>query len=146
MNRSFKYIGCFFSPKYFHERIKGIRADALENDIKAPHITFKYQPEEVNKSLFGRLLHVTIVGYGNNGVNEGLKVTVSSQDPELQAMIDQIEVPHITIAISDNGKPVNTRYLVFHEIEPISIIGRFGGYNKNGKVITKSHWKKKETD
>lgn len=50
-------------------------------------------------------------------------------------MIDQIEVPHITIAVSSEGKPVNTKNLNFEDINPIEMEGKYGGYDRWGKVV-----------
>ena len=75
------------------------------------------------------------MGYGNNGLNEGLKVYLKADNPAIQNMIDHIEVPHITIAVSNEGRPVNTKGLVFENINPIEMEGEYGGYAKWGGVI-----------
>lgn len=138
MNTQFHYVGLFFKFHSFQSLIAGIRRDPLENDILYPHITFEYMPQEVDRSLFGKPVQVKIVGYGNDGENEGVKVELSSEDPVLQSMIEKIEVPHVTIAVSDAGEPVNTRRLEFHEIEPIELTGIYGGYVDGGRVILRS--------
>lgn len=135
MNHPFTYVGCFINFEAFHATIGRIRKNPLEKDIQAPHVTIAYMPEKVEQSLFGRKVHITVVGYGNDGQNEGLKVRPESDDPVLQAMIDQIEVPHITIAVSSDGQPVNTKNLVFEEIEPIALEGTYGGYIKGRGVV-----------
>ncbi len=135
MNHPFTYVGCFIKMNVFQNAIKGVRSTPLENDIQYPHITFAYKPREVDQSLFGTHIKVRIVGYGNDGENEGLKVQLSSSEPRMQNMIDELETPHITIAVSNEGKPVNTKRLNFEEIEPIVLFGKYGGYTKWGKVI-----------
>lgn len=137
MNHPFLYVGCFVNPTDFHAAIRHIRKNPLENDIQAPHVTFAYRPKEVVSSLFGKDIRITVTGYGNNGVNEGLKVRLEAEDPILQSMIGQIEVPHITIAVSSGGKPVNTRDLCFEEIDPIELNGQYGGYARWGEVIVR---------
>ena len=124
MNHPFIYVGCFIRLHDFQNAIKEIRTTPLENDIQDPHITFAYKPKEVDQSLFGTPIQIKIVGYGNDGENEGLKVHLSSSEPRLQNMIDELETPHITIAVSNEGKPVNTKRLIFEEIEPIKLIWR----------------------
>lgn len=145
MNHPFVYVGCFIKYRDFQNSIKGIRINPLENDIQEPHITFAYKPQEVNQSLFGKTVKIKIIGYGNDGVNEGVKVDLSSSNPILQFMIEKLETPHITIAISNEGKPVNTKNLKFEKIEPIELIGKFGGYAKWGKVIVRERKTKKYT-
>lgn len=135
MNHPFIYVGCFVEFEDFQSAIKCIREDPLENDIQYPHITFAYEPKEVDESLFGEKIYIKIVGYGNNGLNEGLKVCLKTDNPTIQSMIDHIEVPHITIAVSNEGRPVNTKGLVFENIDPIEMEGEYGGYAKWGRVI-----------
>lgn len=138
MNHPFTYIGCFVKYEDFQSAIRHVRKNPLENDIRYPHVTFAYRPTEVDRSLFGEKTHITIVGYGNDGVNEGLKVRLEADNPAIQSMIDQIEVPHITIAVSRDGEPVNTRNLSFEDIKPIEMEGTYGGYARWGRAVVKS--------
>lgn len=135
MNHPFIYVGCFFEFCDLQNAIREIRTNALENDIQCPHVTFLYKPQEVNQTLFGKAVHVKITGYANNGENEAVKVQLSSSDPILESMISKIEIPHITIAVSREGKPVNSKNLQFEDIEPIDVTGTYGGYAKWGEVI-----------
>lgn len=135
MDHPFNYVGCFVKPDVFRSVIGHIREDPLENDIQYPHVTFEYRPKEVSRSLFGENVKITIIGYGNDGSNEGLLVQLNACDPVIQHMIGQIEVPHITIAISRDGKSVNTGKLQFKEIDPIIMEGQYGGYTRWGEVI-----------
>lgn len=138
MNHPFTYVGCFVDPGEFRSVIRHIRREPLEEDIRHPHVTFAYRPEQVDRSLFGERIRIIVVGYGNDGQNEGLKVRLRTGNPAIQSMIDQIEVPHITIAVS-GGEPVNTRYLSFHEISPIELEGKYGGHTSCGEVVV-SRW------
>lgn len=135
MNHSYAYLGCFFTACDFQNKVRSIRRNPLERDIQAPHVTFAYRPQKVDESLFGKNIHITVIGYGNDGENEGVKVRLYASDPVLQSMIEKIEVPHITIAVSSTGKPVNTRYLEFEEIEPFDLVGNYGGYTLQGNVV-----------
>lgn len=137
MNHPFIYLGCFVKFKDFQAAIRCIRKNPLENDIQDPHITFAYKPKEVVQSLFGEKIHIIIVGYGNDGLNEGLKVQLRADNPSIQSMIDQLEVPHITIAVSSEGKSVNTKNLDFKNINPIEMEGKYGGYARWGKVVVR---------
>ena len=134
MDHPYHYVGCFIDLSDFRKAIRGIRTDPLKNDIQFPHVTFAYRPEKVDQSLFGSVIQVKIIGYGNNGENEGLKVQLYSCDPVLQSMIERLQCPHITIAVSDYGEAVNTRKLQFKEITPVELTGKYGGYLKEGKV------------
>lgn len=138
MSHPFVYVGCFIKFDTFQSVIKAIRKNPLKNDIKAPHVTFKYRPSDVDDILFGESVRITIIGYGNDGLNEGLKVALKADNLVIQHMIDKIEIPHITVAVSNEGKPVNTKYLRFEKIKPIEIDGKYGGYTKWGEVIVRS--------
>lgn len=124
----YEYIGCFFDYAELFDLIKDIRVNPLKNEKQKPHVTFKYKPDTINTDLFGEEISVNIIGYGNDGENEGLLVTLTSESKELTEMIQQIPVPHITLAVSDNGKAVNTRYLDFTAIEPRKISGFYNGH------------------
>lgn len=125
---NYEYVGCFFDYRELAELVTPIRKDALKNNKLTPHVTFEYKPDTVLTELFGTAITATIIGYGNNGENEGLKVVLSSDNEIINRMSRKIEVPHITLAVSDVGKAVNTRYLDFAPIAPIKIVGWYGGY------------------
>lgn len=135
MKHSYIYTGCFFNADEFLEKIKPYRNNPLDRTILYPHITFAYKPDEVDQSLFGADICVTITGYGNNSMNEGVSVYLSSGIPKLQRMIEKIEVPHITVSVAEGAEPFNTRELHFADISPIQILGKYGGYDKWRKVV-----------
>lgn len=130
----YHYIGIFFNYEELHNKIKMI-GNRLERTIANPHVTFMYKPDTADESLFGEKVKVRIIAYGNNGDNEGFKVELFTSNEQLQKMINNIPVPHITISISDTGKPVNTRFIDFAPLDnSIEIEGKFGGF-VDGKVI-----------
>lgn len=134
MNHPYIYVGCFLCSDALQRVIEGFRVNPLENDIQYPHITFAFKPYSVDRTLFGEEIKVVITGYGNNGVNEGLRVELFSNNIVIQEMIDHIDQPHITVAVSNEGKPVNTKDLTFASVRPIILIGKYGGYTKWGTV------------
>lgn len=127
---NFEYIGCFFEPAEFYRTVSHLRINPLPNEKKAPHVTFAYEPETVPQELFGQPITVTVTGYGNNGENEGLRVTLTGNNSRINEMIAAIPVPHITLAVSDTGQAVNTRYLEFSHVEPIRLTGQFNGHQR----------------
>lgn len=124
----YEYIGCFFDREELFRKVAHIRKNPLPNEKQAPHITFVYAPRTVPEELFGQRVLVTVTGYGNDGHNEGLQVTLTADHPTIKEMIAQIPVPHITLAVSDDGQAVNTRYIPFLPIEPFPLVGYFGGH------------------
>lgn len=125
---NFEYVGCFFDYRELTELVAPIRKNALKNNKRTPHVTFEYKPDSILTELWDTAITATIIGYGNNGENEGLKVVLSSDNETINRMSRKIEVPHITLAVSDTGQAVNTRYLEFEPIEPMKIVGWYGGH------------------
>ncbi len=132
----YRYIGCFIESEALHAAIAHLPAKRLFRVIAHPHVTFAYMPAQVDRSLFGQKLTVTVTGYGCDGKNEGLYVSVHAKHAALQAMADAIAVPHITVSVSETGKPVDTAQLEFLPTSPFSLTGIFGGYLPDGTVDT----------
>ena len=74
---------------------------------------------------------ITAIGYGNDGRNEGLLVKVESDDPEIQAAVDEVAVPHITLSYSKDSHPMYTSGLEFTPLEqPFKITGTYGIFTR----------------
>lgn len=124
----YEYVGCFFDYNELSALVENLRKNPLKNNKTNPHVTFEYHPEVVNTLLFGAEITAEITGYGNDGENEGLCVRLLCSDKQLSDMAARIEKPHITLAVSDSGQAVNTRFLEFEEITPLRIVGKYGGW------------------
>ena len=124
----YEYVGCFFDYEELTEKVAALRKNPLECPKKKPHVTFEYGPDSVDTALFGEEILVTIVGYGNDGENEGVLVTISSENDRIMDMASKIPVPHITLAVSPVGKAVNTKFLQFTPVDPICIVGHYDGH------------------
>jgi len=115
-------------------RIPGDLPSTLDRDIVEKHITTEYKPAVAHDYLYGITAMFEVVGYGNDGQNEGYKVALrkifadETQEAELREIFDKIPVPHITLSVANGAKPVNTRYLEFSPVEPKTIIGIFTGF------------------
>lgn len=102
----------------------------LSRDIEFKHITTEYKPAKTHEHLYGQKAVFIATGYGNDGVNEGLSVKlVSCDSDELRELYEAIPVPHITLSVSEEGKPVNTKDLEFDTAPEFKISTTFGGYN-----------------
>lgn len=133
------YTGVFINAEDLAAATAGMRKNPLSGDIKDPHVTvlFRPAPDQIHEELFGTEVQFTVTGYANNGTNEGVSVDVSSESSEMQNLLEGIEVPHITLAVSKEGKPVNTRFLKFESIaQSITVRGKYGAFVSGGKVIT----------
>lgn len=111
----------------------------LENPIARPHITVAYKPEVVHNNLYGANAYAILRGYGNDGNNEGYSVELvqdcrmrtKDYQKEFSELISSIEKPHITISVSSEGTPLDTKYLEFKALpfERVEILPvRFGAY------------------
>lgn len=121
------YTGVFFD-KALTENGK------LNKQIAFPHVTHRFHPTEIDRNLFGQAVTFKVVGYGINAENEGLLVEVAEASEEMRKALAEVEIPHITLSISAEGKAVNTKYLGFEPCTPWYIGGRYGGF-ENGKVL-----------
>lgn len=102
---------------------------SLSKDIEYKHITTEFKPTITHEHLYGKETNFMIVGYGNNQVNEGYLVKMTScEDEELQSLYEKIPVPHITLSVSETGKPVDTAKLTFKNTERFVVRCKFGGY------------------
>ena len=131
---TYEYIGCFIPRDTILSVIEGIDRSPLAKPIDDTHVTFAYMPIQVDESLFGESVRIRIKGYGNDGENEGLLVELSTDNSSLNKMIEQIPTPHITLSVSETGKAVNTRFIEFHDIEPVECVGTFSGCFFNGSI------------
>ena len=114
----------------------------LENNIWYKHITTEFRPKITHEYLYGTEAIFEVTGYGNDGNNEGYSVKLIETDSEeLKDIYNNIEVPHITLSVSANGKPVNTAKLNFNPINTSSvrliIRATFGGFNGKDVVLDK---------
>lgn len=112
--------------------------NSLSNVVKFQHITFgfKVKPPVGLNGRWGRIAETTIIGYGNDGENEGYKIELHGWKKFYRSNA----TPHITISVSENGKPVNTGKIKFDKCEEIDYTGRWGWFGSDGKV----HFEKPE--
>ena len=103
----------------------------LENVIKNQHVTFGFRteyPEEMN----GLSIPITIIGYGNDDKNEAYLVELPKSVMDIYGGADK---PHITLSVSSDGKPVDSWKLNFQFIQPRTVLGTFGYFDKEGVHI-----------
>lgn len=120
--KSITYMG------WFTENQPGV----LDKQIANQHVTAVFQPcDSVYLDLLqnlGQECEIGILGYGNDGKNEGLLVQLHSDLPYRGA-----EKQHITLSISKDGKAVNTAFLDFDKEIP-EHLGLNVGDRMNGKL------------
>ena len=110
----------------------------LSKIIADPHVTLFFKPgsEKEYRKLWGKKAVVEVVGYANDGKNEGVLVKVKAEDPQLQELFEkEVKVPHITISVAKDGKPVDTAKLDFHPCEPTKLEATFGAFCAGGLIL-----------
>lgn len=125
------YTGAFIDSKELERKLEehGIERTKLWRQIRDTHVTFRFRPADVDESLFGLPVDIRVIGYGVNPQNEGLLVEVTCANETVQKLCDQVEVPHITLSVSEDGKPVNTRYVDFAPVKrPFTIRGVYDAF------------------
>ncbi len=127
----YRYIGCFIDKETLEAACASLARTPLWRNIENPHVTFAFMPETVDVSLFGQKVFLTVVGYGNDGKNEGLAVQVRCENDRLQTMAEAIAVPHITLSVAEGAHTVDTAKLSFAPVAPFALEGVFGGYIEN---------------
>lgn len=134
------YYGIFFRYEDVQELAGRLfPGQRLAVDITAPHVTFAFRQamSEAFTRRLGEACQVCVVGYANDGRNEGFQVVLSDA---LLSMCHGAATPHITISVAEDGKPIDTGALRFRPIEgagdPVMLQGRLGYYGQDRMV----HW------
>ena len=131
-----EYTGVFFDRQSIYEIIDSLKiGERLSRTVEHPHVTFAYGKQFVCNEFFGQEAVFDIVGYANDGLNEGFKVELVGGTPFINRGYKGISIPHITLSTSEFGKAVNTRYLDFKTISPIRLSGEYGGVTYSGELI-----------
>jgi 2'-5' RNA ligase len=78
---------------------------------------------DVYKHTFGKTITITVDGIGVS--DDAIAVRIRFNDPIAN------EIPHITIATPQTGKPVNSNYITkWYDIEPYDITGTLNEFTK----------------
>lgn len=135
--KKIEYIGIFFEADKFYE-IENVKAyQRLFRTIDFPHVTVKYKPDEIPLEFFGQKVVIKCVGYGKDEENEAFFVEFVEYPDGMEDLIKEIQVPHITLSVSEKGKAVNSGSLEFSDIaEPFCVEGVFGGMDYERNLIT----------
>lgn len=115
-------MGVIYEAFFINNGIKG----KLENDIELKHVTTEFRPKVTHEEFYGSTAVFEVIGYGNDSINEGYLVKPISGDAI--GLLDSVEVPHITLSVSTEGKPVNTKNLDFHPCERFQINATFNAF------------------
>lgn len=101
----------------------------LSNDVEYKHITTEFRPSKTHEHLYGKMATFNVYAYGNDDINEGYAVKmISCDDNELWEIYNGVDIPHLTLSTSAEGKPINTVKIEFEFIDNFTITTKFGGF------------------
>lgn len=119
------YVGIFLNPASIKLLME--KAFRLEREVQNMHCTFSFRPDAETVSAFekieGEPAKLVVIGKGYNNENSGFLVELPE---EIKALYKNTAVPHITVYVGENGKPVNTGKLNFKPCEQFEVEGVFG--------------------
>ena len=140
------YAGLFIDPEDIYDKFP----PSLSHRIRDPHVTTAYRPgvEKLFLDSLGSGASIRVIGYGNNGQNEGLLVEVAADDPAIQKTLNERIAPdstgelksvptHITLSIAEGAEAVNTKSLNFEPLNaPVELTGHYELFRKDGVLLS----------
>ena len=142
------YEGVFLSSEKITEAFRSASDEFPRYPVVSEpfHITTEYMPDTTHENLYGKEVTVHITGYkygtstdktdGSTSENEGFKVEVSSEDPEMQELLDSIDKNwHITGSYTTAAR--YTKYMDFSDADPVDFIltGTFGWCDSDNSLV-----------
>ena len=111
------YEGLFFDEEEINKMYK-LETHHLPLKHDEIHCTFAYKPKEEDliDDLIGKEIDIYLTGYGHNDNNSGFEVEIPYEYLVYYKNYDKegkIIKPHITVSVSGNAVPHQTRKLEF---------------------------------
>lgn len=118
--------------------VTGIDSKERYEEIVDQHITFQFGDlDRFPEDLMHKTYKVKIIGYAEDGKNEGYLVEIPK---ELKEFYKGAKNPHITVGIANGGKPVDTAKLRFRSVTPFVVFAKLRYFDfANGMFITQYH-------
>ena len=145
------YEGIFLSTEEVTEAFRSVSDEFPRYPVfpELFHITTEYMPDTTHDNLYGTEVTVHITGYeygtskdetdGSTSENEGFKVEVTSENPQMQALLDSIVKNwHITGSYTTAAR--YTKYMDFSDAEPVdfTLTGTFGWCDSDDNLLLES--------
>ena len=125
----YRDIKCVYWGVFFDD--EDLPNSSLDRDITNKHITFGFR-RPCPAELVGMPILVDIVGYGNDGENEALLVEFDGEWLDYYA--GSQKAMHVTLSVSETGKPKNSENLDFEPTDLETIWGTFGYFGEDNTV------------
>lgn len=121
----------------------------LDKVIGDMHITtgFGKNAQGFDINAIGEDVDIEITGYANDGKNEAISVSLSSENPDLQSKFDKLQNPHITVSVGEGGRPFDSGKLSFEPLPDyfageFKLTGQYGVFTDRGVVATREQAEK----
>lgn len=115
----------------------------LEKVVEDVHITFAFRPSDrLPDEMLGKTFTICVVGSGRTKDNHGYEIILPL---ELHKYYKGSKPKHITVSLSENGKPVHTKDVPFEkwdEEDRLLIQGKMGYFTNKGIVYSNSEFGK----
>lgn len=113
---------------------------SLDKTIEHQHVTIAFKPDKRTQDIImnhlGETVELMVEGYGCDDDNEGLKVMIFDwASMGLKPLFDNIDIPHITISVSETGKPKDTAKLEFENTPAFFIVGKIGYFDGREVIV-----------
>ncbi|SDB15025.1 hypothetical protein [Eubacterium oxidoreducens] len=122
-------VDVIYEGFFLDEPLKG----SLDKVVINQHITTNFRPYCPKKDMYGLKGKFEVIGYANDGKNEGYLVRPYSLWSS--ALCGKIKTPHITLSVSEKGKPVDTAKLKFRPCERKVVTATFGAFTPQGLLL-----------
>lgn len=124
------YTACFVNRDELLSAMEanGLSGQHLNRIIDCPHVTLLFRPDDPREAVFGEEVMIEVYAYGNDARNEGLAVNVVSDNVTINELLQNVQVPHITVSVAEGAKPVDTAAIKFEGTAPFILKGVYGGY------------------
>ena len=129
-NEKYIYTACFINRNELLSAMEanGLSGQHLDRIIDCPHVTLLFKPEDPMEAVFGEEVQVEVYAYGNDARNEGLAVNVVSDNVVINELLQNVQVPHITVSVAEDARPVDTATIKFERTASFILKGVYGGY------------------
>ena len=136
-----------FRPRVFctgifvdERELQGKFPPSLERPAYDLSVLIDFKPDDImtlRPYLIGKNVKMRVVGYGNDGQNEAVKVEVITDDPELRDACDTIETLYIGLSSARGAQAKDAAHLDFAPIaEPFEVNGVYGLYAQGERIDT----------
>lgn len=135
------YYGFFLTEKST-EKLRE-KEPLLEKIVEDVHITFAFRPSDrLPDEILGKTFTIGVVGSGRTEDNHGYEVILPM---DLHKYYKGSSPKHITVSLSPNGKPVDTKHIPFQrwdDDDMVFIQGKMGYFTNKGIVYSNSEFGK----